>query len=226
VALLIVKDVQHHSVDVYSATPEQVKSFNEADLHVAVMGWEVRSANELAATSLTKEEMCALNNRHTGKDGAILPHDRSKREVARLIWDGLPKFAKPYDLSPAKGDYYPAPKAATPQRPATPKEPVKRLSRDEEWETTPTKPVPQKATGCTAKLMDALMTPGGVTIDSLKLIVPNWQESSITSALHTDVRGKAGYGVKKVKVNGVFHYSLVLPEGMTSPLPHIVPKGK
>lgn len=221
VPILIVKDVSHHTIDVFKATPEQVESFNRADMHVAIMGWKVESPRELVETSLTREELCNLHNRHVGLDGAIKPGERSKREIAHLIFDGLPKYAKPYNLTPAKGDYYPPTKDADKQKPGPVSKTVqsKRLSRDEEWTTEPLKLVPQKATGCTAKLIDALKN--GATIADLKKIVPNWQESSITSALHTDVRGKAGYGVKKVKVNGEFTYSLVYPEGHTEPLPHI-----
>jgi hypothetical protein len=222
VPLLIVKDVSDRSVEVFQATPEQVKSFNEADyMSVSVMGWQVNNANDLAMTSLTREEMCALNNRIHGKEGGLLPGERSKRELARLVFDGLPKAAKPYDLTPSSSDkHYPPPKAAL-VAPSAPKQSTKRLSRDEEWETSPMKLVPLRASGCTAKLVDALATPGGVTIDDLKKIVPNWQESSITSALHTDVRGKGGYGIIKKKVEGVFRYSLNYPEGVTAPLPHI-----
>jgi hypothetical protein len=215
--ILIVKDAQRNTVDVYTATPEQVKSFYESDMHVAVMGWPVATPDQLAGTSLTREEMAELHNRHHSMDARFKVGERSKRDIARMIFDGLPKIAKPYDITPSKSDYYPAP-----EKTPAPKQTTKKTSRKGPWETMPLELKPQRADGCTARLIDVLRY--GATLEQLKAAVPKWREETVLSALHTDVRTKAGYGVKKEMVGDEFVYRLVYPQGVTEPLPHIVKK--
>lgn len=223
--LLITKDATSNKVHVFSATDEQIKSFNEADMGEAMMGWPVTSAGELADTSLTANDLVALHN--SGHPGTTLKPapTQSKRQIAQTVFDGLAKIAMPYDASLLKTRRSTSTVVAKETTPA-PDSKKKRLSRADPWRVEAINPIrPARDGSCSAKLIDVLVK--GATVAQLKTVVPNWQETSITSALLTDIHAKNGYGIDKVaNEKGEFVYTLLYPAGMTAPLAHLTKEKK
>lgn len=213
--LLITKDALSNKVHVFSATDEEVRRFNDADLGEAMMGWPITSADQLASTSLTAQDLVDIHN--TSHPGSRLAPSQNKRQIAQVVFDGLAKFAMPYDEKVLRSKK-PAVIETKVETPAVKKP---RLSRAEEWSAPPILPIrPARVNSCSAKLIDLLKV--GATLDQLQVVVPNWQPSSILSALQTDINGKNGYGIHKVRnAKGEFVYTLFYPAGMTAPLAHI-----
>lgn len=223
--LLITKDATSNKVHVFSATDEQIKSFNEADMGEAMMGWPVTSAAELADTSLTTGDLVELHNTSHPSSTLKPSATQSKRQIAQTVFDGLAKFAMPYDASLLKARRSTSTVVAKETTPMPATKP-KRLSKDEPWRREPVLPIRAARAGkCSAFLIDVLKR-GRVTVKELNAAVPNWQESSVTSALLTDINAKNGYGILKEHGDGEFVYSLIYPEGMTEPLAHITKEKK
>lgn len=217
--LLVTKDATSNKVHVFSATDEQIRQFDQADFGVSLMGWPIASAEQLANTSLSAQDLVALHN--ASYPGARLVPSQSKRQIAQAVFDGLAKVAMPYDdklLKAKKATPVPVAKIEVSDK-------KQRLSRANEWTAPPIPPIRAAREGsCSANLIDILKD--GATLTQMQTIVPNWQPSSILSALQTDINNKNGYGIMKVRVDGDFVYTLLYPAGMTEPLAHITKEKK
>ena len=73
-------------------------------------------------------------------------------------------------------------------------------------------------------LVDMLSRKQGATMDELLDALKGggkpWLEVTVKSGLNWDMNKVKGYGIRTTKRDGVDCYHLVLPEGMTKPLPH------
>lgn len=91
------------------------------------------------------------------------------------------------------------------------------------------KAYPCKAGTKQAILVDMLSRPEGATMSELLTALSGgskpWQEVTVKSGLNWDMNNVKGYGIRTTQRDGVDCYHLVLPEGMTSPLPHTPRKG-
>lgn len=80
-----------------------------------------------------------------------------------------------------------------------------------------------------ALMVDLLSRPEGATMEELSAALSGgnkpWQEVTVKSGLNWDMNKIKGYGIKTTKRGDVDCYHLVLPAGMTAPVPH-TPRGK
>jgi hypothetical protein len=228
--LLIVKHTVTGEVRVFDATPDQVRTFNLDDsIDNAIAGWEVESPEQLARCGLTATDLLTLHNvaNPDRKLDATQFIGQPKRNLAERAFHELPKLAKPYDLNTRRQRVAPSrPKPPSTPQAATPAKPVK-ARKDGTFLLPPrAKAHPAKASSCIAALIDATFK--GATMEDLRKAVPKWKDPSIISGLRYDVHHK-GYGVKSEVTdhhNGIVTFSLILPEGLDKPLPHLETKKK
>lgn len=80
-----------------------------------------------------------------------------------------------------------------------------------------------------ATLVDMLFRPEGATMDELLVATSGgktpWKEVSVKSGLNWDMNKIKGYGIKTDKRGDDDCYHLVLPAGLTAPIPHTAKKG-
>ena len=80
-----------------------------------------------------------------------------------------------------------------------------------------------------ALLVDLLNRPQGATMAELLVALSGgakpWKEVTVKSGLNWDMNKVKGYGIRTTKRGDQDCYHLVLPEGMTSPVPHTPKKG-
>lgn len=80
-----------------------------------------------------------------------------------------------------------------------------------------------------ATLVDMLFRPEGATMVELLEATSGgktpWKEVSVKSGLNWDMNKIKGYGIKTTKRGDDDCYHLVLPAGLTAPIPHTVKKG-
>lgn len=80
-----------------------------------------------------------------------------------------------------------------------------------------------------AILVDMLSREQGATmaelLEALSGGATPWKEVSVKSGLNWDMNKVKGYGIRTTKRGDEDCYHLVLPEGMTAPVPHTVKKG-
>lgn len=219
--MLITKNTVTNTVRVFSATPEQVRSFNQDDgIDNAIAGWDVETPEQLARTGLTERDFANLHEE--ARSHVPLPLGRPKRLLAEAVFPYLEKLARPYDLNSRKVAIAKASKKLDPRPlPEVTPPPIKKRVTAKKDGTfllpAHEKARPAKAGTCIAVLIDA--TWHGASFEDLQKAVPNWQPASIISGLKYDVRQK-GYGIKAEIADGILMYKLVLPKGLDKPLPH------
>lgn len=80
-----------------------------------------------------------------------------------------------------------------------------------------------------ATLVDMLFRPEGATmaelLEALSGGAKPWKEVTVKSGLNWDMNKVKGYGIRTTKRGDEDCYHLVLPEGMTAPVPHTPKKG-
>lgn len=80
-----------------------------------------------------------------------------------------------------------------------------------------------------AILVDMLSREQGATMEELLEALSGgtkpWKEVSVKSGMNWDMNKIKGYGIRTTKRGEVDCYHLVLPEGLTAPIPHTVKKG-
>ncbi len=134
---------------------------------------------------------------------------------AHAAWEQRKADAARDRAAPAKATDYPAPKAAR---------------RNTGINLAPKATVyPCREGSKQAILVDMLSRPQGATMaelmDALSGGSKPWQEVTVKSGLNWDMNKVKGYGIRTSKRGDDDCYHLVLPKGMTAPLPHTPKKG-
>lgn len=131
--------------------------------------------------------------------------------------------------APAKNSDYPAPASASKPKKVAASKPV-APRRGSGINLAPL----NKAYACRAGskqaiLVDILFRPQGATMPELLEALSGgskpWLEVSVKSGMNWDMNKVKGYGIRTSKRGDEDCYHLVLPEGLTAPVPHTVKKG-
>lgn len=183
-----------------------------------------RFSDKSAATTRTWIRLQDLANKSQKFKAATKPHAALKAAVDKAIASGAPV----YSGQPAKATDYPAV-----ANPAKIKAATLRRSKGVNLQPL-SRVVACRAGSKQAALVDILSRPQGATFDELKQAMsleafPNlkpWTDVTTKSSLNWDVHSVKGYGICTSKRGDVDCYHLVLPAGMSAPLPHTPRKAK
>ena len=224
---LVTKNVKTQKVAVYAVDQKaDLERFQTDDsIPNEISGWPVNSANDLAKTSLSKQEMLELFNQ-TRPDAPLVKF-ADKHSAIERTFGVFANIAQPIStLFPAekpKAKSEPKAKAAPKAKPAGDANARQKgvISLEPQSKAYPCREGTKQA-----MLIDALAK--GATIKELLDTCSkksggkvSWTENSVRSGIYWDVNKVKGYGIRtEFDKDGTPRYFLVYPKGSDAPVPH------